>query len=167
MTELGELGFLGSTIPEEYGGAGGSYVAYGLVAREVRVGHAGGVVERTRMLASSGKTGRAGPRRTPSGLLEALDNVLGSEAAKRTRPYPDGPEVLAVDLEAVRREFYDRHHADGKDAKAKAAAKRQAFSRAIKAAQDRKLMGLRSMDIGSIVWKVEQAITIGSGKVDQ
>jgi glutaryl-CoA dehydrogenase len=35
MTELGELGFLGSTIPEEYGGAGASYVAYGLVAREV------------------------------------------------------------------------------------------------------------------------------------
>src|SRR5262249_27046705 len=35
MTELGEIGFLGSTIPEEYGGAGASYVAYGLVAREV------------------------------------------------------------------------------------------------------------------------------------
>jgi len=35
MTELGELGFLGATIPEEYGGAGASYVAYGLIAREV------------------------------------------------------------------------------------------------------------------------------------
>ena len=35
MTEMGELGLLGSTIPEEYGGAGASYVAYGLVAREV------------------------------------------------------------------------------------------------------------------------------------
>ena len=35
MTEMGELGFLGSTIPEEYGGAGASYVAYGLIAREV------------------------------------------------------------------------------------------------------------------------------------
>ncbi|MFO1039523.1 MAG: acyl-CoA dehydrogenase [Geminicoccaceae bacterium] len=35
MTELGELGFLGPTIPEAYGGAGASYVAYGLVAREV------------------------------------------------------------------------------------------------------------------------------------
>src|SRR3954447_24940727 len=33
--EMGELGLLGITIPEEYGGAGGSYVAYGLVAREV------------------------------------------------------------------------------------------------------------------------------------
>ena len=35
MTEMGELGFLGITIPEEYGGAGASYVSYGLVAREV------------------------------------------------------------------------------------------------------------------------------------
>ncbi|HEX8666015.1 MAG TPA: acyl-CoA dehydrogenase [Beijerinckiaceae bacterium] len=33
--EMGELGLLGVTIPEEYGGAGASYVAYGLVAREV------------------------------------------------------------------------------------------------------------------------------------
>ncbi|WP_414900597.1 acyl-CoA dehydrogenase [Sphingomonas flavalba] len=33
--EMGELGLLGLTLPEEYGGAGASYVAYGLVAREV------------------------------------------------------------------------------------------------------------------------------------
>jgi glutaryl-CoA dehydrogenase len=33
--EMGELGLLGLTIPDSYGGAGASYVAYGLVAREV------------------------------------------------------------------------------------------------------------------------------------
>jgi len=33
--EMGQLGLLGPTIPEEYGGVGASYVAYGLVAREV------------------------------------------------------------------------------------------------------------------------------------
>ena len=33
--EMGEMGLLGLTIPEEYGGLGASYVAYGLVAREV------------------------------------------------------------------------------------------------------------------------------------
>ena len=33
--EMGERGLLGVTIPEEYGGAGASYVSYGLVAREV------------------------------------------------------------------------------------------------------------------------------------
>ena len=35
MTEMGELGLLGPTIPEEYGGVGTNYVSYGLVAREV------------------------------------------------------------------------------------------------------------------------------------
>jgi glutaryl-CoA dehydrogenase len=35
MTELGSLGMLGPTIPEEFGGAGVSHVAYGLIAREV------------------------------------------------------------------------------------------------------------------------------------
>src|ERR1700754_3589044 len=35
MSEMGELGLLGATIPHEYGGAGLGYVAYGLIAREV------------------------------------------------------------------------------------------------------------------------------------
>jgi len=35
MTEMGELGLLGSTIPEQFGGVDASYVSYGLVAREV------------------------------------------------------------------------------------------------------------------------------------
>jgi glutaryl-CoA dehydrogenase len=33
--EMGELGLLGVTIPEDYGCAGANYVSYGLVAREV------------------------------------------------------------------------------------------------------------------------------------
>lgn len=33
--EMGELGLLGVTIPEQYGGSGLNYVSYGLVAREV------------------------------------------------------------------------------------------------------------------------------------
>ncbi len=32
---LGQAGMLGATIPEEYGGAGAGYVAYGLIAREI------------------------------------------------------------------------------------------------------------------------------------
>ncbi len=35
MTELGAMGLLGATLPEDFGGAGASYVAYGLIAREV------------------------------------------------------------------------------------------------------------------------------------
>src|SRR5690348_4705266 len=33
--EMGALGLLGATIPQEYGGAGLNYVAYGLIAREI------------------------------------------------------------------------------------------------------------------------------------
>jgi glutaryl-CoA dehydrogenase len=35
MSEMGELGLLGATVPTEYGGAGLNYVSYGLVARAV------------------------------------------------------------------------------------------------------------------------------------
>ncbi len=33
--EMGALGLLGATLPEEYGGAGLNYVCYGLIAREI------------------------------------------------------------------------------------------------------------------------------------
>lgn len=35
MNELGEMGLLGATLPEEFGGSDASHVAYGLIAREV------------------------------------------------------------------------------------------------------------------------------------
>src|SRR5262249_58840186 len=35
LSEMGGLGLLGSTLPEQYGGAGLSYTAYGLIAREI------------------------------------------------------------------------------------------------------------------------------------
>jgi len=35
LPEMGKLGLLGPTIPEEYGGAGLGYVSYGLIAREL------------------------------------------------------------------------------------------------------------------------------------
>ena len=35
LPEMGKLGLLGPTVPEEYGGAGLGYVSYGLIAREL------------------------------------------------------------------------------------------------------------------------------------
>ena len=35
MYEMGEMGLLGSTLPEEYGGSDANHVMYGLIAREV------------------------------------------------------------------------------------------------------------------------------------
>ncbi|MBT9386363.1 acyl-CoA dehydrogenase [Pseudooceanicola sp. CBS1P-1] len=35
FSEMGEMGLLGVTVPEQYGGIGAGYVSYGLVAREI------------------------------------------------------------------------------------------------------------------------------------
>jgi glutaryl-CoA dehydrogenase len=41
VKQLGELGFLGSTLPEEYGGAGLNNLAYGLIMQELERGDSG------------------------------------------------------------------------------------------------------------------------------
>ncbi len=41
IKQLGELGFLGSTLPEKYGGAGLNNIAYGLIMQELERGDSG------------------------------------------------------------------------------------------------------------------------------
>ncbi|MCX8472093.1 MAG: acyl-CoA dehydrogenase family protein [Sediminibacterium sp.] len=41
MKQMGELGFLGSTIPPEYGGLGLDYISYGLIMQEIERGDSG------------------------------------------------------------------------------------------------------------------------------
>src|SRR5439155_23406105 len=41
LREMGALGFLGPTLPAEYGGAGSNHVSYGLIARELERGDSG------------------------------------------------------------------------------------------------------------------------------
>jgi glutaryl-CoA dehydrogenase len=67
MSEMGELGLLGATIPPEYGGAGLNYVSYGLVAREV---------ERV-------DSGYRSAMSVQSSLVMHPINAYGSEAQKR------------------------------------------------------------------------------------
>ncbi|WGD30461.1 acyl-CoA dehydrogenase [Ancylobacter sp. WKF20] len=67
MNEMGELGLLGPTIPEEYGGAGLGYVSYGLVAREV---------ERV-------DSGYRSAMSVQSSLVMHPINAFGTEAQKR------------------------------------------------------------------------------------
>ncbi|MDB5839835.1 MAG: gcdH [Herminiimonas sp.] len=67
FNEMGELGLLGATIPEEYGGAGLNYVCYGLIAREV---------ERV-------DSGYRSMMSVQSSLVMVPINEFGSEAQKR------------------------------------------------------------------------------------
>ena len=39
LREMGSLGLIGATIPEEFGGAGLGYVSYGLIARDMHGGN--------------------------------------------------------------------------------------------------------------------------------
>jgi len=65
--EMGELGLLGPTIPEAYGGAGLNYVSYGLIAREV---------ERV-------DSGYRSMMSVQSSLVMVPINEFGNEATKR------------------------------------------------------------------------------------
>ncbi|UUL81989.1 acyl-CoA dehydrogenase [Sphingomonas qomolangmaensis] len=67
MDEMGQLGLLGPTIPETYGGAGLGYVSYGLVAREVE----------------AVDSGYRSAMSVQSSLVMHPINAYGSEAQKR------------------------------------------------------------------------------------
>lgn len=81
--EMGELGLLGATIPETYGGAGLNYVCYGLVAREV---------ERV-------DSGYRSMMSVQSSLVMVPINEFGSEATRRSI-YPGWREANGSDASA-------------------------------------------------------------------
>src|SRR5262245_35624552 len=76
-------------------------------------------------------------------LRQVLMTIL-ADHGRDERPFADGPTVRACDLELVRQEFYRQHPADG-DEKQKAETRRQAFYRAIKAAQEASLIAIREV----------------------
>jgi hypothetical protein len=83
-------------------------------------------------------------------LRQTLMNIL-VDCGSEQRPFVDGPAVRAVDLELVRTEFYRSYPAEG-DAKTKKATRRQAFNRAVNAAQQKGLIGVREMGTVMYVW---------------
>jgi len=83
-------------------------------------------------------------------LRQVLMTIL-ADHGRACQPYADGPTLRACDLELVRREFYRQHPADG-DEKQKRAARRQAFNRAIKAAQEVSVIAIRELDGVQLVW---------------
>jgi hypothetical protein len=86
-------------------------------------------------------------------LQRAITNALAT-AGTEQRPFHDGPMVRGVDVEMVRAEFYRTYVADG-TAEQKQNARRQAFNRAIKAAQERNLIGVYSDTARSVTWFAE------------
>ena len=85
-------------------------------------------------------------------LRQALMNVL-VDHGREQRPFADGPLVRAVDLEIVRQEFYRSYPAEG-DAAARQAIRQKAFRRAVIAAQEQNLVGVREVDGLTLVWVI-------------
>jgi hypothetical protein len=86
-------------------------------------------------------------------LRQVLMTILADHGSQH-QPYTDGPTVRACDLELVRQEFYKQYAADG-DEKQRAATRRQAFNRAVKAAQEAILIAIREVDSVQLVWLVK------------
>ena len=86
-------------------------------------------------------------------LRQVLMTIL-ADHGREHQPYADGPTVRACDLELVRHEFYRQHPADG-DEKQKTETRRQAFYRAIKAAQEASLIAVRELNGVQLVWLVK------------
>ena len=84
-------------------------------------------------------------------LLQRTLSTALAELGSQQRPFADGPIVCAVDLEAVRSEFYKSYPADGAE-KQKQAARRQAFNRAIRDAQAANLIAIRAVDGVTLIW---------------
>jgi hypothetical protein len=83
-------------------------------------------------------------------LRQVLMTIL-ADHGRNCQPYADGPTVRACDLALVRQEFCRQYPADG-DEKEKAHIRRQAFYRAIKAAQAQSLIAIRDVDDVQSVW---------------
>jgi hypothetical protein len=89
------------------------------------------------------QTVRADARWTPS--MQVLRRVLMTtlvDCGQNVRPFLDGPEVRACDIELVRREFYRQYPANGTD-RQKADARRKAFSRSLTETTARGLVATR------------------------
>jgi hypothetical protein len=102
------------------------------------------------------QTAQADARWTPS--MQVLRRVLMTtlvDCGQNVRPFLDGPEVRACDMELVRREFYRQYPANGTD-RQKADARRKAFSRSVTETTARGLVATREVDGVQLIWLATQ-----------
>ena len=102
------------------------------------------------------QTAQADARWTPSmQLLRRVLMTILADCGQKVRPFLDGPEVRACDIELVRTEFYRQYPADGTE-KQKADARRKAFSRSVKEATARGFVASRDVDGVQLIWLATQ-----------
>jgi hypothetical protein len=89
--------------------------------------------------------------------LKRILMTLMADCGEEVQPFADGPMVRAIKSDTVRAEFYKQHLADGADDKQEA--RRKAFVRAVKAAQDKGLIAIRDISGTQFLWLVAKTTT--------
>jgi AAA domain len=105
---------------------------------------------------ASQQTSHADIRWTPS--MQLLRRVLITilvDSGQTVRPFSDGPEVRACDIDLVRTEFYRQCPADGTE-KQKTDARRKAFGRSVKDSIARGVVASREVDGVQLIWLATQ-----------
>ena len=105
-------------------------------------------------------------RWTPSmQILRRVLMTILADCGRNVRPFLDGSEVRACDIELVRNEFHRQYTADGTD-KQKADARRKAFGRAVKESQARGLVAIRELDGSSSFGSSSQSLPMSKIRTD-
>ena len=85
-------------------------------------------------------------------LRRVLMSVLADQG-RNARPFADGPDVRACDIELLREEFYLQHHAAGSP-KRKREARKKAFNRAMKTSKERNVVATREVYGVQLIWLI-------------
>ena len=93
-------------------------------------------------------------------LLRRLLMTILADCGQNVRPFLNGPEVRACDIDLVRREFYRQYPADGTD-RQKADARRKAFSRSVTETIARGLVASREVEGVQLIWLATREDTNG------
>ncbi len=102
------------------------------------------------------KTKDKNPPRGVKVYLKAFDILIGEKSRKVCPFGSEGPEVIAVNREDIREEFYRLWAADGDSEEARAAARRKAFKRAEDWAHERYLIASYDIDQVHMVWRLKK-----------
>jgi hypothetical protein len=84
--------------------------------------------------------------------LRKIMMALLADAGEEIRPFADGPAVRAIRSETVRTEFYRQYATADADPKKKQEARKKAYQRAVRTAQDKGLLNVREVDGVEWLW---------------
>jgi hypothetical protein len=137
------------------GGPTGQEIPFSTKLVDMGTDQAGNLL-RTRVIDWGTAAGPAEPTqsdRWPKHLRIFRDSLMEAlNGAQEVAPYSDSTKVRAVTDKRLRDEFYRHYPADGDTEENRAEARRKAYNRHLKDAQERGLVGVHVEENGTIVW---------------